>query len=89
MMFCHTMLPTMKAKVAITIERSVLEEVDSLVARRQFLNRSQAIESAVIESLAKLKRTRLITALQAVDPDEEKAIAEEGLGLEADTWPEY
>ena len=85
----HTILQNMKAKVAITIERSVLEEVDRLVARRQFLNRSQAIESAVIESLAKLKRTRLVTALQAVDPDEEKAIAEEGLGSQTDTWPEY
>lgn len=78
-----------KAKIAITLERSVVEELDRLVARRDFRNRSQAIESAVIDALARMKRTRLISALDAIDPREEKALAEEGLRSEVRTWPEY
>ena len=78
-----------KAKVAITLERSVLDELDELVRRRQFDNRSQAIESAVVEKLERHKRTRLVAALNDPDPLEEKSFAEEGLRSELSIWPEY
>ncbi|MBX3140209.1 MAG: hypothetical protein KF875_05640 [Trueperaceae bacterium] len=78
-----------KAKVAITIERKVLEELDEFVRQRRFVNRSLAIESAVVEKLTRLKRTRLIMALNAIDPAEEQAFAEEGLTSDLAAWPRY
>lgn len=78
-----------KAKVAIAIERKVLEELDEFVRQRRFVNRSLAIESAVVEKLARLKRTRLIMALNAIDPAEEQAFAEEGLTSDLAAWPRY
>lgn len=78
-----------KVKVAITLERSVLLELDELVGHRQFQNRSQAIEAAVIEKLGRLRRTRLLSALNELDPLEEKAMAEEGMESDFRSWPEY
>ena len=57
-----------KAKVAITLERSLLGELDELVEQRQFQNRSQAIEAAVSEKLARLRQTRLFSALSDLAP---------------------
>ena len=37
------------AKIAITIEQDILREVDRLVRRRVFLNRSRAIQEAIGE----------------------------------------
>ena len=78
-----------KMKVAVTLERSLLEELDELVAQRRFPNRSQAIESAVADALERLARTRLVQESAKLDPTEEKALAEEGMGSELATWPEY
>lgn len=78
-----------KTKVAITIETKLLEQLDSLIAAREFSNRSQAIEAAVAEKLERLARTRLARECAKLDPVEEKALAEEGLGSEQSEWPEY
>lgn len=40
-----------KAKIAISMEEKVLEQVDDLVRNRAFSNRSKAIEDAVAEKL--------------------------------------
>lgn len=76
-------------KVAITIDSGTLKRVDSLVARKVFPNRSRAIQSAVAETLARMERGRLASECSKLDPGFEKALAEEGLGQELDTWPEY
>lgn len=90
MMYRNTgVTPVAKAKVAITLERSLLEELDELVEQRQFQNRSQAIEVAVGEKLARLRQTRLLSALGDLDPLEEQAMAEEGMESELRSWPEY
>ena len=78
-----------KTKVAVTLNTGLLEELDELIARRQFPNRSQAIETAVAEKLARLARTRLALEAAKLDPREEKALAEEGLGADLKAWPEY
>lgn len=78
-----------KSKIAITLERSLLHELDKLVGKRQFSNRSQAIEAAVVEQLRRIKRTRLLDALNDIDPLEEIAFAEEGLEAALEIWPEY
>jgi metal-responsive CopG/Arc/MetJ family transcriptional regulator len=78
-----------KLKVAVTLEANLLHQVDALVAQHRFVNRSQAIEAAVTEQLARLKRTRLAEACSRMDPAEERALAEEGLGGDLSAWPEY
>ena len=76
-------------KVAVTIDRETLERVDGLVSKKVFPNRSQAIQSAVAEKLARMDRGRLASECAKLDPKFEKALAEEGLGQELDAWPEY
>lgn len=78
-----------KAKVAITLDADLLDELDELIARRQFPNRSQAIEAALAEKLARLAHTRLVREAAKLDPREEKVLAEEGLGADLKAWPEY
>lgn len=78
-----------KRKVAVTLNNELVEELDELIAQRRFPNRSQAIEAALAEKLARLARTRLAREAAKLDPDEEKALAEEGMGAELATWPEY
>jgi metal-responsive CopG/Arc/MetJ family transcriptional regulator len=78
-----------KTKVAVTLDERLLAEVDRLVARRDFPNRSQAIEAALAEKLERLSRTRLARESAKLDRAEEKALAEEGLGSDLASWPEY
>jgi metal-responsive CopG/Arc/MetJ family transcriptional regulator len=78
-----------KTKVAVTIETELLEELDDLIANARFPNRSQAIEAAVAEKLERLRRGLLARESAKLDPKEEKALAEEGLGADLDAWPEY
>ena len=84
-MFCHTAMP--KTKVALTLDTELLDRLDHLVARQRFRNRSQAIETALAEKLARLARTRLAEECAKLDPVEERRMADEGLASEK--WPEY
>jgi len=86
-MLYHTVMP--KAKVALTLDTALLERVDQLVARHRFKNRSQAIETALAEKLARLARTRLAEECAKLDPAEEQRLADEGLAATSDSWPEY
>lgn len=78
-----------KTKVAITLDTELVQDLDDLVAQRRFANRSQAIEAALAEKLARLAKTRLAQECAKLDPAEEKALAEEGLAGSAETWPDY
>ncbi len=78
-----------KQKVAITLERHILDEVDRLVADKEYPSRSQAIETALIEALERRARTRLARECARLDPVEERALAEEGFGHEGVEWPAY
>lgn len=78
-----------KTKVAITLDTELVQDLDELVAQRRFANRSQAIEAALAEKLARLAKTRLAQECAKLDPAEEKSLAEEGLAGSAETWPEY
>ena len=86
MMIHHTAMP--KTKVALTLESELLHRVDHLVARARFKNRSQAVETALAEQLARLARTRLAEECAKLDPAEEQQLANEALGAET-AWPEY
>ncbi len=77
------------AKIAITIEQDVLSELDRLVRRHIFPNRSRAIQEAVREKVTRLSFNRLANECAKLDPKAEQAIAEEGMSGEVAAWPEY
>jgi metal-responsive CopG/Arc/MetJ family transcriptional regulator len=76
-------------KVAITLDKDLLVKLDRLVRNGHFKNRSRAIQEAVSEKLAGLKRGRLERESRKLNRGEEQAMAEEGLTAEAGEWPEY
>ena len=78
-----------RAKVAISLAESTLDRLDRLVRKQVFPNRSQAIEEAVAEKLARLEKSRLAQECAKLDPTFEKALAEEGLSEDLAEWPEY
>jgi Arc/MetJ-type ribon-helix-helix transcriptional regulator len=75
-------------KVAVTLEKDTLKEIDRWVKQGQFPSRSRAIQAALAEKTARHKRQRLIRELAKLDPREERALAE--ASFSGDTrWPEY
>jgi Arc/MetJ-type ribon-helix-helix transcriptional regulator len=78
LMYCHTTMG--KTKVALTLDRGLLEQADELVAKQKFRNRSQAVEAALSDRLRRLARTRLARESAKLIPAEEKRVADEGLG---------
>jgi Arc/MetJ-type ribon-helix-helix transcriptional regulator len=77
------------AKIAVSIDRALLTDVDALVKKGAFASRSQAIQEALREKLARQKRTRLTRESAKLSPAFERALAEEGLSREVAQWPEY
>jgi len=63
--------------------------VSFLVRNHIFPNRSRAIQGAVQEKLERMERSRLARECAKLDPDFEKAMAEEGLSEELSEWPKY
>lgn len=78
-----------RSKVAISLDESTLSRLDKLVEKQVFPNRSQAIQEAVAEKLARIERSRLAQECAKLDPAFEKALAEEGLSEDLAEWPEY
>lgn len=78
-----------KEKIAITLDEKFIGELDRLVSERVFQNRSQAIQTAVSEKLSRMKRSRLATECAKLDPEFEKAMADEGLTGDIERWPRY
>lgn len=76
-------------KVAITIDSSLLAELDRLVAQQVFPNRSKAIQDALSDKLARLRRRRLAQESAKLSLEEEQAFAEEGMEQDMEQWPEY
>ncbi len=76
-------------KVAVTIDSKVLEEVDQLVSRSVFPSRSRAIQEALEDKLARMRRSRLARECAKLDPAAEQAMAEEGMDRELAAWSEY
>ena len=77
------------AKIAVSIDEKTLTRLDRMVERGVFPNRSKAIQEAVERQLKDAGRGRLARECAKLDPDFEKALAEEGLSAEIDQWPEY
>jgi len=77
------------AKVAVSIEKKTLDELDELVRSKVFPSRSRAIQEAVQEKLSRMKKTRLAEECAKLAPKDEQALAEEGISQELHQWPEY
>ena len=76
-------------KIAITIDSTLVDELDRLVVEKKFPSRSRAIQTAVAEKLKKIHATRLATECSKLDPEFEQSMADEGLNEELEAWPEY
>ena len=77
------------SKIAITIDSTLVDELDRLVVEKKFPNRSRAIQIAVSEKLERIHATRLAVECSKLNPEFEQKLADEGLGEELDLWPEY
>jgi len=78
-----------KTKIAITLQEDSVKQLDHLIRKNIFPNRSQAIQEAVKEKLERIERSRLARECAKLDPNFEKAMAEEGLTGDLSEWPEY
>lgn len=76
-------------KVAITIDSSLLAELDRLVEQQVFPNRSKAIQEALSDKLTRMRRRRLAQESAKLSIEEEQAFAEEGMQQDMEQWPEY
>jgi len=77
------------AKIAITIEKDLLSDLDRLVKQRRFLNRSRAIQEALRDKIQSLERGRLARECAKLDPSFEQRLADEGLAEDFKKWPAY
>ncbi len=77
------------AKVAVTIESSLLRKVDRWVAAGEFPSRSRAVQLG-LQKLAdeRERESTYLAELEKLDPEEERALAEERLTAET-SWPEH
>jgi len=78
-----------RPKIAITLHEETLHRLDHLVETSVFPSRSRAIQVAVDEKIERLEGSRLARECGKLDPELEKAMAEEGMSEELATWPEY
>ena len=77
------------SKIAISLDESMLKEIDDLVKKKVYPSRSRAIQEAVREKIIKISKNRLVKECAKLDPDEEMNQAEEGMDFEVNEWPEY
>ena len=77
------------AKIAISLDSSLVDRLDRLVNKGVFPSRSRAIQDAVRERLDRISRDRLARECAKLDRRFEASLAEEGMALEAEQWPNY
>jgi Arc/MetJ-type ribon-helix-helix transcriptional regulator len=77
----------MVQKVAVTLDKRTVEDLDRWVREGKYPNRSRALQSAVDLLTDREKRFRLARELSKLDREEEQRMAEEGLGDAS--WPAF
>ena len=77
------------AKITISIDEQLLNRLDLMVQSHLFTSRSQAVQMAVQEKVARIGKTRLAQECAKLDLTEEQALADEGLAAEIAQWPPY
>ena len=76
-------------KIAVSLDQSLLQQLDKLVKTGLFRSRSQAVQAAVFEKLSRLDKSALARECAKLDRKSEQAMADEGLASELATWPKY
>jgi metal-responsive CopG/Arc/MetJ family transcriptional regulator len=77
------------SKVTVSIDSTLLQQIDSLIAAHVFPNRSQAIQEALEAKIQEFKRQRFEAECRKLDPQAEQKLADEGLANEIEQWPIY
>jgi metal-responsive CopG/Arc/MetJ family transcriptional regulator len=77
------------ARVAISIDRRILSQLDSLVKVRIFRSRSEAVEKAIEEKLNRFEKSRLARECAKLSKREEQALADENIAADQREWPGY
>ncbi|MFZ4763594.1 MAG: ribbon-helix-helix domain-containing protein [Roseimicrobium sp.] len=77
------------AKIAISIDQSLLSRVDALVRRKVFRSRSEVFQVAVVEQINRLDTDALERECAKLVPAEEQAFADIGLSTDLTEWPAY
>lgn len=80
---------TQMAKIAITINAELLQQVDELVRLHYYKNRSQAVQCAIQKQVALLERKQFAAECEKLNPSYEQQLADEGLEGDSDEWPDY
>lgn len=76
-------------KIAITMEKELVQKLDRMVQKKVFPNRSKAIQKAVEEKIIRHNRIRLAEECAKLNSKSEQEIAEDGIAGEFEDWPEY
>lgn len=76
-------------KIAISIDKRVLNRIDRLVENKIFANRSRAIQTAIEEKISKLDKSRLAIESAKLDKTEEQQLSEESSQTDLREWAEY
>lgn len=76
-------------KIAISIDKGILQRVDRLVQEKRYPNRSRAIQSVVQEALDRIEGNALARECARLDRVTERSHAEEGILEDGKSWPEY
>jgi len=87
--YSHTEVCMPAAKIAISLEKALLKEVDKLVSEKKFQSRSALLQVAVSEKIARLAHTRLAAECEKLVLADEQAMAEEGWDEDEKTWPAF
>lgn len=67
-----------RTTIAITVDKSVLADIDRYIREGVYPNRSKAIEVAVRDRFEPSHHSRLAEECAKLDPAEERALANEG-----------
>jgi len=76
-------------KIAISIDKRILNRIDTLVENRIFTNRSRAIQSAIEEKISRLDKSRLAIECAKLTKTDEQRLSEESSQTDLTEWPEY
>lgn len=77
-----------RTKLAISLDAATVDTLDRL-AKEQLTSRSQLVAVAISEKAKRSNRNRLARECAKLDPQFEKALAEEGFSADVAQWPEY
>ena len=64
------------SKIAISIDKKILNRIDRLVEKKMFTNRSKAIQIAIEEKISKLDKSRLAIESAKLNKTEEQQLSE-------------